>query len=140
MARLKFILRYILSFLPETLPVGLTEFERWADEVHMLSGLPIDQNSAHASLANMVLHIGPRKSDQRPTDRLSKQWFVHALRKGAANQVASYVFHTIKEAQQEKLKKEGAPNLKEDLAQQAGVATAPPEAVNGPPNIQKTSG
>ena len=137
MRRIKLVFKYLLSYLPETLPVGLTEFEAWADEVHRLSGLPTSQESTHQALANMILHVGPRKGDQRPTDQLSKQWFVHALRKGAANQIASYVFYTIQTAQAER-KKLDEQTVAADLAKQAGVDTTANGSVDGQKTVQQT--
>lgn len=93
---MKRILAKFLSYFPSALPVGLTEFGKWADSVVDLAGLPASRDSQHQALANMIIHLPPRKGDQRPRAYESKNWFVHSLRKGAANQIASFVFQAIR--------------------------------------------
>ena len=89
-------LRKILSYFPSALPTGVTELSIWAQEIIDLAGLPASVDSQTQAICNMIMHLPPRKRDQRPTAYVSKNWFVHALRKGAANQIASFVFQEIR--------------------------------------------
>lgn len=104
----------LMAYLPTNLPVGMTEFNDWSDSIIALSGKYADEDSMKWALATMVLH------GDASSGRLSKIYFVHRLRKTAANQVASAVFQDIK------LKQEAA-------AKQTAEATASPEdaALNG---------
>jgi hypothetical protein len=110
---MKRLLKQLLSLLPTKLPVGMTEFNAWADSIIELSGNYADADSMKFALASMVIHLGPQRSS------VAKNHFVRSLRKTAANQVAQAVFQDIKIKQQEAAK----------AAQQA-EATALQEATN----------
>lgn len=100
------------SFFPTKLPVGLAEFNEWADSIIELSGRFADEDSLKFAIANMVLHLGPQRSSA------PKNYFVRSLRKTAANQVAGQVFLDIKEKQ--KAQQEAA-----KTAAQSNTAEAP---------------
>ncbi len=91
---MKLLLKRLLAFLPTKLPVGVTEFDQFANDIIELSGKYADELSMRFAIASMVIHA--------PHDKgaLSKRYFVTRLRKSAANQVASQVFQDVK-AQQE---------------------------------------
>lgn len=93
---MRYILKKLLSYFPSTLPTGVTELSVWAKDIIELAGLPASEDSQTQALCNMIMHLPPRKRDQRPTAYVSKNWFVHALKKGAANQIASFVFQEIR--------------------------------------------
>ena len=133
---MKQLIKKLYSYVPTRLPVGLSEFEQWCDDVLALSGLPILRDSAHQALANMIIHASPLKGTDTPRDRISKNHFVKGLRKGAANQVASYVFYEIQKEQEVKRAalKNAADPIGADLKQQVnevtnGEATALSKAV-----------
>jgi len=89
------LLKQILSLVPSRLPVGVSEFETWANSIIELSGEFADRDSMNFALATMVMHLGPQRST------VSKNYFVRSLRKAAANQVAGQVFQDIKERQKQ---------------------------------------
>lgn len=64
------------------LPLGRTEWAGWVDRIHSGSMLPITRDSAEFTLADMILHLGPTE------DFKEDGFFIHSLRKLAANQVA----------------------------------------------------
>lgn len=90
---MKLIVKRILSHVPGPLPVGLTEMNRFIDEVYELSGAFADRDSMAFAICSMIMHAGESRS------RLPKNYFVRRLRKVAANQVAGQVFTDIKERQ-----------------------------------------
>lgn len=94
------LLAKLKSYFPSNLPIGLTEFNTWADEVIELTGQLADYDSMRFALASMIIHVDAKKA------AVPKQYFVRTLRKSAANQVASYVFQEIKQKQAEQQKLE----------------------------------
>jgi hypothetical protein len=95
------------------LPIGMTEFNEWADRI--ISGallLDVDKDSQVYALATMILTLGPHESHKEDA------FFIHGLRKSAANQVADA---KRKELYEVKKKKE-----EEEKAKQAAAAN--PEA------------
>lgn len=96
------IINLILSYFPSKLPVGATEFHEYADAVIELAGPFADADSMKWAIANNIIHL-PSVTASKP-----KQYFVRALRKAAANQVASFVFQEIKAKQQDRAAKEAA--------------------------------
>lgn len=86
----------LLSYLPQNLPLGLSEFNTWADNIITLTGKFADETSMKFALASQIIHLPPTVSSRAP------QYFVRALKKSAANQVASQVFQDIKLSQQQK--------------------------------------
>lgn len=92
---MKLILKRLLSRLPTKLPVGMTEFNAFADAIIELSGNYADQDSMRFAVASMIIHADARYG------ALPKHYFVVRLRKSAANQVASQVFQEIKTKQAE---------------------------------------
>ena len=89
------MLKYILSFIPTKLPVGMTEFNAWANSIIDLSGEYADRDSMLFALATMVMHADAKHGT------LPKRYFVSRLRKVAANQVAGQVFQDVKVRQAE---------------------------------------
>lgn len=99
---MKLAIKRLLSYCPTPLPVGLTEFNTWADSIIELGGQYADQDSLRFAIASMVIHL------PAGTGGISKNHFVKGLRKSAANQVASQVFQDIKAKQQALLEKQQA--------------------------------
>ncbi len=79
---------------PVPLPMGMSEFHAWGDRI--ISGALVpgakyeDQKFA---LASMLMHLGPTESHKPDA------YFIHALRKGAVNQVAHTYILERKQAQ-----------------------------------------
>lgn len=99
---MKLLLKRLLSYLPTQLPVGLTEFNKWADDIIELSGEFADRDSMKYAIASNLIHLPHTAS------RMPKNHFVKTMRKAAANQVASAVFQEIKTKQLEKAAAEAA--------------------------------
>lgn len=92
---MKKLVTLLLSYVSTPLPVGITQFNKWADEIIQITGEFADRDSMTFAIASQVMHLGPQRS------RVPKQFFVKSLRKAAANQVASQIFQDIKLKQQE---------------------------------------
>lgn len=95
---MRLLLLKVLSYFPQRLPVGVTEFEAWADNIIALSGKFADTESMKFALSSQILHLPAQSSSVPP------QYFIRSMRKAAANQVASQVFQDIKIRQQEAAK------------------------------------
>lgn len=126
---MKLLAKRLLSYFPTQLPMGVAAFETWADTVLELSGLPISRDSAHQALANMVMHLSPIDKKQTPRDKVSMNFFVKGLRKGATNQICAHVFYEIQKVTEEKRKalKDQEDPIGTELKQQVedlGEATA----------------
>ncbi len=77
---------------PQPLPMGRQEFEEWSDRIIALAAIPgATVDSLKFALADMVLHVKPTESF------VCDGYFIHCLRKGAANEVAISVFRELKE-------------------------------------------
>lgn len=100
MKQVKLAVKRILSYLPSKLPVGVTEFNSFAQDILDLSGNYADKDSMTFAIASMVIHLPAGKG------YASKNHFIQGLRKSAANQVASQVFQDIKTRQEAVLKKQ----------------------------------
>lgn len=98
--------------MPTKLPVGLAEFNMWADSIIELGGQYADQDSLRFAIASMVIHL------PAGTGTIPKNHFVKGLRKSAANQVASQVFQDIKAKQQALLDQQKAEDTAKKQAEQ----------------------
>lgn len=96
--RLLWTLKKLLSYIPTPLPVGISQFNTFADSVIELSGGYADKDSMKFAVASMIIHADHKVAS------LSKNYFVIRLRKSAANQIASQVFQDIKTKQEQQLK------------------------------------
>lgn len=88
-------------FFKSRLPVGVEEFDEWANSVIALTPLP-NNESIHFALATIILEL------DKSEGRISKQKMADLLTKAAANQVAAYVFQKIKTDRIEKDKQTAA--------------------------------
>ncbi len=87
---------------PQPLPLTPQEFEEWSDR--QIAGACITKTdnpealitSQKFALASMIMHLGPTESHKPDA------YFIHSLRKGAANQVAHAVMVKFKEEQKAK--------------------------------------
>lgn len=100
MNRFRIFLAHVASYFPSTLPIGMTEFETWADSICLLLPKGLDsvpREDKHWVIASAIQHL-PSTSK-----RVSKQYFIRIIHKGAASQIAAQVFMNVKE--QKELKK-----------------------------------
>ena len=81
---------------PRPLPMGATEFQEWSDRIIAGAMIPTaDEDSLRAALATMLMSLGPTE-DHKPD-----AFFIHSLRKAAANEVAHSVFQDIKKKKEQ---------------------------------------
>lgn len=90
--KLKLTFKKLLAWVPTPLPVGLTAFNVWVDDVIKTYGLPYN-DSVRGALAVMVIHSG------ETTFYRSKRYFGMKLLKGATNEVAHALFMEVKNKQ-----------------------------------------
>lgn len=107
------ILVMLISHIPKKLPVGLTEFHAWADNIINKAEKFADVDSMKYVLATIIMQLDHAVSFK------SDAYFIARLRKAAANQVAGSVFQEIKAKQA----------AKQEAANQ--VATTPEAATDG---------
>lgn len=126
MIRLPLTIKRLLSHLPTPLPVGVTQFNTWADSIIELAGPYASPDGMKQAIANMIMHAAPRKGSDEARSSIPKNYFVKGLRKGAANQIASHVFQEIQLKQKAAL--EALKKAEEDAKNQAVVTAALAEA------------
>lgn len=77
---------------PKPLPMGREEFYDWSRRIIEIAQIPgATVESLQFALSDMILHVKPTESF------VADSYFVHCLRKGAANQVAHSIFVELKE-------------------------------------------
>lgn len=108
------MINQLLRYFPRPLPVGVTDFNKFSDRIIGLAGQFADPDSMKWALASNVIHLGAQRA------YVADEYFIRALRKAAANQVASQVFQDIKTAQEAK----AAAQLAEATAQSEATANA----------------
>lgn len=91
------LLVWLNSFIPEKLPQGMSEFNRWVDEISYLSGLPLN-DKLRKVISQLIISLPPQMA------RVQKRYVVLTIQKAAANQVAFETLSLIDEQQQEKSK------------------------------------
>lgn len=112
MTRLRKILELVLSYVPTKLPVGMAAHDEWAKSIISMTSVP-DNDSTRFALASMVMHLSPTSSKK------AAQYFIRALDKGAANEVAHAVLMKLKDKQDAARKAE-----QESKAVTNGIGTA----------------
>lgn len=83
---------------PRPLPLGRKEFEQWSDRIiggALVVGASIE--SQKATLAGCIMHLGPTESHKPDA------FFIHSLRKLAANQVAHAMFSEYQKIEKDRL-------------------------------------
>lgn len=96
---------------PRPLPMGRSEFNEWSARIiqgALVPGATI--NSQIWTLANLILHLGPTESHKPDA------FFIHSLRKFAANQVADYVRAEIRTEEKARLDAEEKAKAEPKLA------------------------
>lgn len=120
LTKLKVFYNNLRMRIPSRLPVGMSEFETWANDIISVSGKFADEVSMKFALATQILHL-PAQSKMVP-----KKFFIDSLHKAAANQVASQVFSDIKQQQKEMLEK-----INTSVVQPTAVLEVTPAAISG---------
>jgi hypothetical protein len=113
------LINLIASYFPTALPVGLAEFNQWANSILAMSKAP-NNDTTQGALAVMVLHL------DATTDRKPKRYFVSAINKGAASEVAAAVFQGIKAKQQAAMKAAQESNTVQQAATSGSQTTQTP--------------
>jgi hypothetical protein len=92
---------------PKPLPIGMSEFESWANRIiagALIVGEPGMEerliDSQKFTLASTILTLGPTESHKPDA------YFIHVLRKAAANQIAHAAQQTLHKKAKEQLAKE----------------------------------
>lgn len=119
--------KYVRSYLPSSLPVGVTEMEAWTKEVVELSGLPYNDSLKFAAMS-MIPHTIQPQIDLTKRSWYTKRWFAICLRKFASNQVAITMMGDMKEVQKKQIEaaKAAADKIAAANAVQPPVATVTP--------------
>lgn len=99
-SKLALLINLALAKFPRRLPVGVSEFHRFADRVLSMSGKYADDNSMRFALASMIIYLKDQK-DGTPIASVPDSYFLASLRKSAANQVASAILTEMKNKQAE---------------------------------------
>lgn len=113
---MKRIVLLLLSFIPRHLPVGMSEFETWAQRILSQTGKFADEDSMKFALASILIHADARHGS------LPDKYFTDRLRKSAANQVSSQVFQNIKAKQAEELAKQQQEATAQETTTQDGIS------------------
>ncbi len=88
------IFKHTRGFFPSALPVGVDQFNGFADSIFDLYGLPNLPSYKHA-IASIVMHLGPT------TAYKSKFFFSLTIKKSMANQIAYEVIQSLKKLENE---------------------------------------
>ncbi len=117
LTKIKNLFKRLLGRIPSRLPVGVTEFAKFVDELQAIYDLPTkNKDDVMFAVTSTILRLGPTDS------KLSKQYFVNIVKAGAAKQIAAHYFQEIKQRQFEAQK-----------ASQAALAVVPAQpAESGP--------
>lgn len=85
----------IKSYIPERLPQGMKEFDKWVEDISILSELPINDKLKKV-IGTLILQLPPS------TNYCTKNYIVALVQKAAANQVSVEVLSLIDEKEQSK--------------------------------------
>lgn len=97
---------------PRPLPMGRKEFEEWSERIISGALVPCkDEDTLKFALCSMLMHLGPHESHKPDAH------FIHALRKGAVNEVAAGIMKEIKERKQQEAKDKEESEAKDNVRQ-----------------------
>ena len=89
---------------PRPLPLGRVDFDEWSDRIISGACIPGGEEDPVAfkegqksALAHMIMHLKPTES------HVADAYFIHSLRKAAANQVAFAVAEDLRSKAKERL-------------------------------------
>lgn len=97
LSKLKLLWKKFLYLFPSPLPVGMAEFESWANDILDTYGWPRNDSFMFA-LAAMVINQGAAKAYR------SKYYFNLVVHAAASKEVAGAVFYSMKVKQQAAIK------------------------------------
>lgn len=95
---MKQLMKWYKHFIPQQLPIGMTAFEKWSDEILTNYDFP-KNDSMKFTLATMIMHMDQTWS------HVPYRTFERRIKKAMANQVAGAVFQEVKLRQQEEAEK-----------------------------------
>ena len=126
LAKLKSLIKVILSYVPTQLPVGVTAYDAWLKDITDIVGPIADEMSLQWVISNEIMRLAPGR------DKISKRYFVKSLRKYAANQIAANKVLELKKKQEEASKAAQVSTLT------PAEVTATTMADNGTTGLQQT--
>ncbi len=100
---------------PRSLPMGVTEFHEWSDRIIAGAMVPADRISLKFALAEMVMHLKPTES------HCADAYFIHCLRKAAANQVCYAVMEELRALRKGELKRKEELDAEKHLAEKGQI-------------------
>lgn len=112
--KIKRLIKQVLGRFETKLPVGVTEFEAWCDDIKVTYDLPTDRDDDIRTTFAAVIMRFDEIISKKP-----KYYFVRALRSGAAKQIANHVFTEIH------TKHKAAAKAAQEAAQSAAAVDEP---------------
>lgn len=100
---------------PRPLPMGVKEFHEWSDRIIAGALVPATPDSLKFALAEMIMHLKPTDS------HCADAYFIHCLRKGAANQVAFAMMEQLRGKRKEQLAAEAVLAERAAQSQETGA-------------------
>jgi hypothetical protein len=116
--QIKKVKNRLLFCFPSKLPVGMKDFNAFADSIFETYGLPKEPSYYH-TIATMIMHLGPT------TAYKSKRFFAFSIIKAMANQIAYGKIQELKEKQKAEADAKAEENKKQNDAE---AATDAPQA------------
>jgi len=89
------LVKKLRSFLPSHLPIGMAQFEEFAESIFETWDIPNNESYRH-SIATMIMHLDPTRNTK------PKYYFVKAIRKAQANEIAFAVIEGFREAKKQR--------------------------------------
>jgi hypothetical protein len=90
--KIKRFISKVKGFFPTSLPVGMTAFNKWSDNI--ISTYDMPDNDSSRFVLSVLIQQAPYASC-----RYSDRYFANRFWKGASNQVAAEVIQTLKNKQ-----------------------------------------
>lgn len=87
--------KWLNSFIPEKLPQGMSEFNRWVEEISELSQLPMNDKLKKVT-GTLILQLPPNVA------YIPKRTVANLLKKAAANQVSVEAINLINEKEKQR--------------------------------------
>jgi hypothetical protein len=109
------------------LPTGMTEFDVWSDRIIQLTGLTATPDSQKFALASMINTLGKTECDKEDL------FFIKALHKGAADQIALAQMDQIRAKVKARLSDEA--EKQKQVSQPVQQTSEVTPAKDGAPNV-----
>lgn len=91
---MRLFLKRLLSYIPLSVPTGMTAFDAYVADIVALSGGIASAEDIEWVVDAEMMRIGPRQS------RIAKNYFVASIKSAAAKQLAGARFQALKQKQQ----------------------------------------